>query len=366
MKLLHAADLHVYSPLRGLSDYEGAPVEAIRTATRRAVVNLIDLAIDERVDAVLLAGDIYDGDWRDYNTGLFFRAQMGRLADAKIRVFLVSGNHDAASQISQKLKLPPNVYEFSKDGPETQTDEALGLAIHGQGFKFRDMKDNLAIHYPPAQSGLVNIGLLHTALSGREGHANYAPCTVNQLVASGYDYWALGHIHTREVVQTAPHIVFPGNTQGRHVRETGSKGCTLVKIGNTGQVTIESHDLSVVRWDHVKVNVSGASDLDEVCGMIRPALDEAFHRADGRLLATRVSVVGTCNAHAELWRERERLTNEVRGIANEFDQAWVEKVRPATRLAGEETLGNGADVLEAVDDLRRTAKKLRADEEVLR
>lgn len=367
MRLLHAADLHVDSPLRGLSAYDGAPVEAIRSATRHAVGNLVQLALTQGVDAVLLAGDIYDGDWPDYNTGLFFRNQMQRLGEAGVNVYLVSGNHDAASQITRKLSLPGNVREFSKHSAETLEDEALGLAVHGQGYAVRDVTDNLAMNYPAPRAGLFNVGLLHTALNGREGHARYAPCTVEQLQARGYDYWALGHVHTHEIVAADPHIVFPGNVQGRHAKETGRKGCILVDVESDGRASLDFRDLDVVRWEHLQVDASDATDLDDVFGEVRSALAGAHDRAEGRLLAARVSIVGTSDAHFKLWHEHARLTTEVRALGSDFGEVWIEKVRPATKPSSACTdAADPAEGLGTVADLRRTAAGLRADEDALR
>jgi DNA repair exonuclease SbcCD nuclease subunit len=366
MRLLHAADLHVDSPLRGLSAYPGAPAGEIRGATRRALENLVHLAQEASVDAVLLAGDIYDGDWPDYNTGLFFRAQMARLGEAGIKVYLVSGNHDAASQISRKLSLPENVIEFSRHQPDSQPDDALSLVVHGQGYPVRDVTDNLAIRYPDPWSGYFNVGVLHTALNGREDHARYAPCSVEDLRARNYDYWALGHVHTRETVSTEPHIVFSGNIQGRHAKETGPKGCVLVDVGTDGAVSTEFRELDVVRWAHLEVDAGSARDLDDVLALVKADLTAAHDAADGRLLAARVSVVGASEAHHELWQEHSRLTNEVRGIAGELDQAWVEKVRPATRPADRAGSAASADGLDSIADLLRTASRLRADEDGIR
>jgi DNA repair protein SbcD/Mre11 len=366
LKLLHAADLHIDSPLRGLEKYPDAPVDTIRTATRRAMENLVAIALNEQVDAVLLAGDIYDGDWRGYDTGLFFQRQLGLLADAEIPVYLVSGNHDAESQISRNLSLPHNVHKFTTHQAESVLDDKLGLAVHGQGYVRREMTENLAADYPRAVTGMFNVGLLHTALTGREGHANYAPCTVEQLVSRDYGYWALGHVHTREIVAAEPHIVFPGNIQGRHARETGPKGCTLVTVQQSGQVQVEHRDLDVVRWAHLEVDASTADDLDEVCELVRGQLADARDAAAGRLLAARVSVTGSSAAHAEVWRERERLIHEIRTIAFDLGEVWVEKVRPATQPA-DTSVGSGwDDGADVIDGLLRTAKDLGADPDALR
>ena len=232
MKFLHAADIHLDSALHGLERYEGAPVEEIRSATRRAFDNLIELAIDEEVAFVLLAGDLYDGDWKDYNTGLYFVERMRRLHDAGIRVFIVAGNHDAASQITKHLRLPDNVTLFSTRQPERVVLEDLDVAIHGQGFATRAVTDDLSQAYPQGDPQRFNIGLLHTCLDGKPGHEPYAPCSIAGLRSKGYQYWALGHVHKREEVSQDPWIVFPGNIQGRHIRESGPKGCTLVTVDN--------------------------------------------------------------------------------------------------------------------------------------
>ncbi|MCK2214063.1 DNA repair exonuclease [Actinomadura sp. ATCC 31491] len=355
MKLIHAADLHIDSPLRGLSMYEGAPAEELRTASRRALENLVQLAISESVDAVLLAGDIYDGDWPDFQTGLFFGKQMSLLRAQGIAVYLVSGNHDAQNKMTRRLPLPDNVRMLDVEEPETVRDEKVGLAVHGQGFPRWDITDNLALGYPPPCRDLFNVGLLHTALNGRDGHNKYAPCTVDHLMGKGYDYWALGHVHNREVVQEDPWIVFPGNIQGRHARETGPKGCTLVTVGDDLRVrSAVHHDLDVARWEHLRIDVSRAGDLDAVADLVQVRLKSL---PSGKLQAVRVSLVGRSSAHLRLWNGRHQFVNEVRSIANDLGDLWVEKVRIETRLP--ETPGEGTIGLLA--DLRRTAAALRSD-----
>jgi DNA repair exonuclease SbcCD nuclease subunit len=214
-----------------LDAYPGAPVERLRGASRQALTALVDLAIEQRVAFVLLAGDIYDGNWADFRTGLFFRDQMVRLRRAGIRVFIVKGNHDAESQITKQLPDVDGVHVFSSHKSETIDLEELGVAVHGRSFPHRAVPEDLVPLYPPPLSGRFNIGVLHTSLTGREGHDPYAPTSVEVLCDKGYDYFALGHVHAREVVrESTPRIVFPGNLQGRHAKETGPKGCELVTV----------------------------------------------------------------------------------------------------------------------------------------
>ena len=244
-RFLHTADIHLDSPLQGLEAHKDAPVAEIKGATRRAFDNLVELAVDEGVAFVLISGDLYDGDWKDYNTGLYFAGRMGKLAKAGIKVFIVSGNHDAASNTTRALPLPDNVTIFSNKQPESKKVDDIGVIIHGQGYATKELTENLAAGYPAQESGYFNIGLLHTSLTGRENHARYAPCSQEDLLSRGYDYWALGHVHKREVVSESPPIIFPGNIQGRHIKETGSKGATLVTVEDGRITEIETRDLDV-------------------------------------------------------------------------------------------------------------------------
>lgn len=335
MKFIHAADIHLDSPLRGLERYEGAPVEEIRGATRGALDNLIDLATSENVDFVLIAGDVYDGDWKDYNTGLFFVERMRQLKDADIPVYLLAGNHDADSVITRKLRLPDNVHTFSTKKPERFVVEGLNVAIHGQGFATRAVTEDLSKAYPQADPHMFNIGMLHTCLDGKPGHDPYAPCTVDGLRSKGYQYWALGHVHTREEVSTDPWIVFPGNIQGRHVRETGPKGCTLVTVENASVVAVEHRNLDVMRWTRCEVDVSSSDTTDEIYEQVRDALRRALDEAANHSVAVRLVLQGASVAHSQLLDTREHCIQEYRSLATGLGGAglWVEKVSIRTTPA---------------------------------
>jgi DNA repair exonuclease SbcCD nuclease subunit len=362
MKFVHAADIHLDSPLHGLERYEGAPVEELRGATRRAFDNLVELAIGEGVSFVLLAGDLYDGDWKDYNTGLYFIQRMERLREAGIRVFIVAGNHDAASQITRQLRLPDNVTLFSTSKPETIVLDELGLAVHGQGFARREVTEDLSSAYPQANPNLFNIGLLHTCLDGKPGHAPYAPCTVDGLRTKGYDYWALGHVHSREVVSQDPWVVFPGNIQGRHVRETGPKGCTLVTVTDGEVSAVEHHDLDVLRWTRCTVDVTNSASLDDIREQVRDALQQALDDAGERPVAARLVLQGISPVHTTLHSDSVHWVQEYRALASGLGGAglWLEKVAIETRqavaldelLERDDALGG---LLRAIDELEMDA-----------
>lgn len=330
-KFLHTADIHLDSPLRGLESYEDAPVEQIRQATRRAFDNLIDLAVEEAVSFVLIVGDLYDGDWKDYNTGLFLVQRLSRLRKTGIRVFLVTGNHDAASPITRSLQLPDNVHLFSSSQPETVDIEPLNVAVHGQSYRQRAVTENLAQEYPLRREGCFNIGLLHTSLNGREGHEPYAPCTKSDLEAKGYDYWALGHVHQFEIVSEDPWIVFPGNIQGRHIRETGAKSATIVTVDD-GEVTdIRQRDLDVLRWSFCTVDASSCDTTDALDLLVRQRLIETQQEAEARTLAVRLQISGRTPVHAALRAAGDACTQKYRELAVGLGEFWLEKIVIRTR-----------------------------------
>ena len=353
MKFIHSADIHLDSPLSGLARYEGAPVEQMQQATRRAFTNMIDLACNEVVDFVLLAGDLYDVDWKDYNTGLFFHQQMSRLREANIPVFIILGNHDAGNTITRQLHLPDNVIEFSQRHPETKILEHLGVAIHGQSFASKAVTDDLSAAYPNAIADYFNIGLLHTSLTGCKGHANYAPSTMPGLLSHGYDYWALGHVHKREILHEKPWVVFSGNLQGRHVRETGAKGCTLVKVKN-GQISLTHVPVDVLRWEVCYLDVSGITHVDEVVERARGAVTEALQTTDGKPLAVRIIVEGACLVHKELHSHSERWLNEIRATVTDagLGEIWVEKVSLRTHALNPSTIQDEGPLEELSNFLR--------------
>ena len=313
---LHAADIHLDSPLCGLDKYDGAPVDEIRDATRRALANLVSTAIEEKVSFVVIAGDLYDGDWRDWNTGLYFGLQMAKLKDEGIPVFAVAGNHDAANRMTKSLRLPENVKLFSTKQPETVHLEQIGVTIHGQSFANQCTTTDLAKAYPPPVMGSFNIGVLHTSLSGREGHDSYAPCSEECLCARGYDYWALGHVHNREIVCTQPTIAFAGNPQGRHIREQGARGCFLVTVRDDRSVQVDFRALDVFRWQHIEVDLSDAHDIDEVMQAISVRLRDVWERAEGMPLAVRLKLVGQLSTHRLLNADLRQFINEIRGAGD--------------------------------------------------
>ncbi|MCF8063392.1 MAG: metallophosphoesterase, partial [Deltaproteobacteria bacterium] len=316
-KFLHAADLHLDSPMHKLEAYEGAPVEELRNATRRAFENLVRLAVAEEAAFVVIAGDLYDGDWRDYNTGLHFTAQMQKLREAGVPVFLAAGNHDAASRITRTLRLPEGVHLFPSDRPGTLLLDDPEVAVHGQSFGSPAVRKDLAAGYPERASGRFNVGVLHTCATGREGHEPYAPCSLETLRDKGYDYWALGHVHRRETLLDDPPVLFPGNTQGRHVRETGAKGCMMVAVDDQGRAEAVFHPLDAARWFVEELDASEAAGGYDVIDRIVERFEILLEENPALPLVVRVRITGESRAHEELASDVEQWTNEVRAAGLE-------------------------------------------------
>jgi DNA repair exonuclease SbcCD nuclease subunit len=332
MRFIHCADVHLDTPLQGLAQYPGAPVSEIRNATRRAFEKVLDAAVTERVDFLIIAGDLYDTGLKSFESALFFNKQMARLKDVGIDVYLIYGNHDAASKLIKQLRPPGNVHIFRTSEPQTFTNDELRVAIHGQSFATPEVTEDLAAKYPSPVPGFFNIGVLHTNLAGISEHANYAPCTLETLKNKGYQYWALGHVHNRQILCNDPYIVYPGNIQGRHGKEQGEKSCVLVTVSDAGAISIDTISTSAVPWFQADIDASDCQTADEVYEKLRIELEKMLSRSKERVTAVRLRVVGTTEAHVELNRDLERVRHEAISIANECGKGlfWVERVQVAT------------------------------------
>ena len=331
---IHAADLHLGSPFQGLAMKDAAVAEMFMEASRRAFTALVNQAIDRNVDFLLIAGDVYDGDWKDNKIGLFFNRELARLDRAGIPVFLLKGNHDAESVITKTITLPQNVREFPVNKPGTFTLNRLKVALHGQGFAERSATENLARGYPPPQPGWFNIGVLHTSLTGREPHAPYAPCSVEDLRSRGYDYWALGHVHDYEVVSDNPPIIFPGNLQGRSIREQGAKGAVLVSVED-GTVTHERMITDSARFAQKSVLVEAEDDLTAILRRIEAALENIADEMEGRPLALRIRLTGRSSYRRDLLARAQDFRDEAQAACHRcHEDVWLEKVEVRVQDAG--------------------------------
>jgi len=202
------------------------------------------------------------------------------------------------------------------------------VAVHGRGFPGRVVSEDWVPGYPPPVHGMFNIGVLHTSIGGYASHETYAPCSLSSLINKGYDYWALGHVHKREILNESPWVVFPGNIQGRHIREEGSKGAMLIFVENNEVRDVTFQALDVVRWKNLVISSEVEDDDDDIYEKVRENLSEAISGADGRILAMRVTVEGACAAHSAFMKNPEKWRNQFRSVALDIGQGdiWLEKI----------------------------------------
>lgn len=361
MRFVHAADIHLDSPLDGLNARAAELGRAVAAASRQAYGALIDLAIARQAAFVVIAGDVFDGPWKDLRTGLAFAEGLARLERAGIAVVLLKGNHDAESRVAKALHYGPNVHVFDSRRAHTIRLEPLRVALHGRSYAQAAESRNLAADYPPALPGWFNVGVLHTALAGAPGHAPYAPCTLSDLLNRGYQYWALGHVHAHQAIHADPPVIYPGNLQGRHVNEPGAKGCVVVEVDDLMVSGWEFVALDSVRWAAVTVDAGGCATLDGVLERAREALAQAAEGVD-RVLAARLTITGTTPAHFLLHADRADLEAELQAAAfRAGSDILIERVVLRTRAPSAPAAGP-----DALGEIARALAALRADSAVLR
>lgn len=370
---IHAADLHLGSPLAGLALKDAEIARRFASAGRRAFEDLVTLAIETGVAFLIVAGDVYDGDWADNTIGLFFARQVARLDRAGIPVVLVRGNHDAESVITKSITLPPSLRSYRADRPETHRLDHLRVALHGRSFPNRAVEENYALTYPAALPGWFNIGVLHTSCTGSAQHDTYAPCSVADLAGRGYDYWALGHIHEYGELSRDPWIVFPGNLQGRSIRECGPKGAVAVEVADGRVREVRRLIVDHARFAQAEIDLSGLEDEGEALGAIEAALRPLSAEGEGRLLALRLRLTGQTGLHDRIAADREAFTAEVQAAAHRIhEDIWLERLVNATHRPKAPALRDAADLtgidpvslLETVDrdpDFRAKAAALLAE-----
>ncbi|MEN3791274.1 DNA repair exonuclease [Fulvimarina sp. MAC3] len=368
---IHAADLHLGSPFQSLAVKDATIAARFAQATRGAFVKLVDEAIKRKVNLLVIAGDVYDGEWKDNSVGLFFNRELARLAKADIPVVFLRGNHDAESVVTKSVPLPASVQQFPTNKPATIRFDEFGVALHGQGFAERAAQENLALAYPAPVSGLFNIGVLHTSLTGRPPHDVYAPCTADDLRNRGYDYWALGHVHEFEVVSEYPHIVFPGNLQGRSIRETGAKGAVLVAVEDGRIRDVERLVFDEARWAHLAVDVSDHEEPGTIANAVAASFEAEAEAAGERLLAFRIELTGSCAFRRRLIANREMLADDIQAACHHHHpDAWLEKLAVSVSDPTAEELrpaiDRSIDIEAMVTDVLGEAERREDAEEIVR
>jgi DNA repair protein SbcD/Mre11 len=327
-RFVHAADIHLDSPLRSLALRDLALADLIGNATRRALVGIVDLCLNEQVDALLLSGDLYDGDQTSMKTARFLADQIRKLHAAEIQVFIIRGNHDALSKITRELTFPESVTIFTGRAdalPLKRDRNSLPITIHGISFTQPHAPESLLGRYKPPTEGAVNIGLMHTSLDGSYGHDPYAPCGLADLQRAGFRYWALGHVQ-RLTVEGSSTIVMPGMPQGRDINEGGAKSVTLVTVTDDKSIVLEERLTSIAQFERVPVDLSGIEDWKDVVGAIGRALGQSRDKVESEHLVTRLHMTGATSLGWRLRRDLDLLRTEAEDQASGIGKCWIDKV----------------------------------------
>lgn len=365
---VHAADLHIDSPFRGVSAASEDVGRELRVATRRAFKNIVDLCLGQQADFLVISGDIYDGSDRGLGAQLLVRDELQRLADAGISSFVVHGNHDPLDGRVSAIQWPTKAHVFGSnvESIDVEVGDETVATVLGISYPRRDERRNLALKFQPARSDLYKVGVLHCNLGSDTGHDPYAPCELSDLTGAGINYWALGHVHTRAELNDDPRVVYPGNPQGRSIRETGARGCYLVKVDAAGATSLQFFATDVVRWCNSIVDIGGMHTLDELESAISSEIERLLEQADQRAIVCRLRIEGRGPVHGFMRgvrAERELLERTRECFAGRRPFAWVEKLEVA--CMPEVDLQNrrrGGDLLAAVLDI---AAELRENPEAL-
>lgn len=304
-RFIHAADLHLDSPFRGLAKAPEGIRDALTDSTFAAVRQLTETAIREKVDFIVLAGDLFDESDRSLRAQLMLVREWEKLDQHEIAVFVIHGNHDPLNGARADLKLPPNVYIFGADEmeyrPAYRKSGELAAFVYGISYGTRIVTENVAATYEIQPEAPFHIAMLHGNVDGDAAHDPYAPCTLDELVSGkGFHYWALGHIHGRRVLHQYPHVVYSGNTQGRNPREIGAKGCYLIDVNANHAVELTFKPLDVVRWVEHTYSIAEASTEQELLQQLDSLVEQLLAEADGRSIMLRIYLSGRGPLHGKL------------------------------------------------------------------
>ena len=338
LRFVHAADLHLDSPFTGLKTATPSRIAArLLNATFESYNAIIDLCLSEQVPALLIAGDIYDGADRSLRAQLRFVDGLKRLDVAGIRSFICHGNHDPLSGWQAQLEFPAGCHQFGERVeavPFDPSDPASATVI-GVSYSQREVKENLALGFSAVDRKGFSIGLLHCNAGGNSEHAAYAPCTVADLAQTGIDYWALGHVHNHQILSAQrPAVVYPGNSQGRHINERGPRGVYLVDVDETGRVTPQFRETGVLRWESESVSIDGLETEQALLDAVERQVADTLAQANGRDLVYRLSLTGRGSLHRavrspDFAADLQTRLNEA--WSGEATFAWCDRIDVLTR-----------------------------------
>jgi len=351
-KFIHCSDLHIDSPFKGFSSVENSLVEVLRKSTYQAFQNIVELALKEKVEAVLIAGDIYDGAEKSLEAQLKFRHGLQKLSDKGIDTFIVYGNHDPLDGWSASLEWPERVHVFSGTQMECLPVERNGVVkayVYGMSYLKRDVTENLSQKFSRGNKNGFAIGLLHSNVGHQSGHGNYAPCSMDDLIAAKMDYWALGHIHKFRVLRESnPAVVYSGNSQARHMGESGEKGCCLVTLKKNMDPSVQFVPIDAVRYVQDEVDLSGTITLEEVIHAVRSKCEDFADQIKERDLFIDLLLNGRTQVHSELQRgdTLQGLQGEIRAyFQGRTPSIWLNVKLDTAGIYDVESLREGKDFI---------------------
>ena len=371
LRFIHAADLHLDSPFKGLrAEVPEQIAETLYMATFEAYDNIVDLCVSQKVDALLVAGDIYDSADRSLRAQCRFVDGLEKLHASGIRSFICHGNHDPLDGWEARLAYPPSCHRFAarfQAVPVFESDPGRAV-IHGISYPRRAVTDNLVSRLGSVDSEPFSIGLLHTNASNDPEHAPYAPCSLDDLRRCGIDYWALGHVHTRRVLhEQAPTVVYPGNPQGRHAGEEGSRGVYQVEVDDDGHVDLRFCAVDRVRWERLSLDIGAFGTEQDLIDTLHKGMERVADIADGRGVIVRATLQGMGDIHRFLRRPNAIIDlveqiNDAIGGRSPF--VWLERIEDQTKLPLDRNarLSGGdflAEVLHAADQAKDQPARLK-------
>lgn len=372
IRFIHTADIHLDTPFKGLTNVPENLLELVRRSTFRAFDRIVDYCIQYEVDFLLIAGDLYDSEDRSLKAQIHLLRGLEKLDIHGVNTYIIHGNHDPFDKNKQLINWPDSAYFLSSAQLESLSFNKNGqeaAIISGRSYPTKAFKENIAADYIVTNKGVFNIGLLHTNVDGDRNHDSYAPCSLNQLVDSEIDYWALGHIHKSNILSNhSPTIIYPGNPQGRHINEDGLKGCYLVEVNNKAITSLEMLPTSEIVWLKQEINISQAEMFEDVLDIIQQELD-ALSSAYNLPMILELELTGSTDLHKELHRdgriiELKELLNEVNSVTNPW--LWLEAITLKTRplVSKEELLAQNSFLSDFIKQFEQAKTEIKGDSEL--
>ncbi|MFC0189842.1 exonuclease SbcCD subunit D [Fictibacillus aquaticus] len=351
---IHCADLHLDSPFKGLKGLPKSIFDRLQESTFASFSRLTDAAIEEKVDFMLIVGDVFDGDMRSLKAQFRFNKEMEKLNKYGITVFVSHGNHDHLGGQWTDLDWPENVIFFAGNNVQQVPFIKNGVTaalIHGFSYETKAVEENRTSQYPVKAGDVHHIGMLHGQAAGYTGHDPYAPFLLQELISKNYDYWALGHIHKRSELSLQPPVCYSGNIQGRHKNETGEKGAYVVTLNENGAESRFIPTCDII-WKEIILDMSTVdreSDLLNKCLIFKEEM-----REESRGVLLRVILTGKSSIFLSLSAFLLELHDVLNEEENGEDFVYVHEIIndcfPADADGNQSNTGFWSDVQQTLED----------------